>query len=126
MSASGYCSFHEIAVTAKDCVGGFRPKESEKLDSDRIVPPGLEQHCLLPDGGVKLAAGWLIDQCGLKGYRQGSFGVHDRQALVLVHFGGGTLEGLLAFADQIVEVVHARFEVTLEREPRWVGERSAG
>ncbi|OHY97532.1 UDP-N-acetylmuramate dehydrogenase [Salinicola sp. MIT1003] len=83
-------------------------------------------HYPQPDGRVKLAAGWLIDQCGLKGYRQGSFGVHDRQALVLVHFGGGTLEGLLAFADQIVEVVHARFEVALEREPRWVGERSAG
>ncbi|OLO03540.1 MULTISPECIES: UDP-N-acetylmuramate dehydrogenase [Salinicola] len=75
------------------------------------------------DGRVKLAAGWLIDQCGLKGYRQGAFGVHDRQALVLVHFGGGVLAELLAFAGRIVDAVHARFAVTLEREPRCVGER---
>jgi len=72
------------------------------------------------DGQVKLAAGWLIDQCGLKGWRDGAFGVHDRQALVLVHFGGGTLEGLLAFADKVVDAVHARFGVMLEREPRCV------
>ncbi|MCB8889760.1 UDP-N-acetylmuramate dehydrogenase [Vreelandella malpeensis] len=69
-------------------------------------------------GGDKLAAGWLIDQCGLKGERQGAFGVHERQALVLVHFGGGTREGLLAFARHIIEAVEERFGVTLEPEPR--------
>ncbi|OLO09061.1 UDP-N-acetylenolpyruvoylglucosamine reductase [Salinicola sp. MH3R3-1] len=77
-------------------------------------------HYPQPDGQVKLAAGWLIDQCGLKGHREGAFGVHDRQALVLVHFGGGTLEGLLAFADTLVAAVQARFGVVLEREPRCV------
>lgn len=71
-------------------------------------------------GEVKLAAGWLIDQCGLKGFRDGAFGVHDRQALVLVHFGGGTAAGLLAFADGIAERVQSRFGVSLEREPRSV------
>lgn len=71
--------------------------------------------------GVKLAAGWLIDQCGFKGYRQGAVGVHDRQALVLVHAGGGTAEQLLALADAITASVKSRFGVQLEREPEVVG-----
>lgn len=71
--------------------------------------------------GVKLAAGWLIDQCGFKGVQQGSVGVHDRQALVLVHHGGGDAEQLLALADEIVTSVQARFGVSLEREPEVVG-----
>ncbi|WP_447528993.1 UDP-N-acetylmuramate dehydrogenase [Vreelandella sp. TE19] len=73
-----------------------------------------------PDGRCKLAAGWLIDQCGLKGSREGAFGVHARQALVLVHFGGGTREELLSFARRIMEMVRQRFGVTLEPEPRVV------
>ncbi|MCE8015673.1 UDP-N-acetylmuramate dehydrogenase [Halomonas sp. MCCC 1A17488] len=72
----------------------------------------------LPDGRAKLAAGWLIDRCGLKGWRAGHFGVHERQALVLVHFGGGSAGELLAVAERIVERVQARFGVSLEREPR--------
>lgn len=74
-----------------------------------------------PDGKVKLAAGWLIDQCGLKGHRESAFGVHDRQALVLVHHGGGNAQGLLAFAERVAGAVLARFDVQLEREPRLVG-----
>ncbi|MFK7159949.1 UDP-N-acetylmuramate dehydrogenase [Marinospirillum sp. MEB164] len=66
---------------------------------------------------VKLAAGWLIDQSGLKGWRQGAFAVHQQQALVLVHHGGGSLEELLAFASQIQQRVAERFAVHLEREP---------
>ena len=69
-------------------------------------------------GRTKLAAGWLIDQCGLKGVREGAFGVHERQALVLVHHGGGDRQGLLDFASRIVEQVSARFDVLLEPEPR--------
>jgi UDP-N-acetylmuramate dehydrogenase len=73
------------------------------------------------DGRVKLAAGWLIDQCGLKGIRDGHFGVHDRQALVLVHFGGGGAGELLAFAARVADTVRERFGVALEREPRLAG-----
>ncbi len=69
---------------------------------------------------TKLAAGWLIDQCGLKGYRDGAFGVHERQALVLVHFGGGDRPGLLRFAESVANAVYDRFAVTLEPEPRVV------
>lgn len=81
--------------------------------------PGMP-HFPLSNGQTKLAAGWLIDQCGLKGTREGAFGVHDRQALVLVHLGGGDREGLMRFADSLVEQVNARFNVLLEPEPRLI------
>jgi UDP-N-acetylmuramate dehydrogenase len=79
-------------------------------------------HFPQPDGSVKLAAGWLIDRCGLKGWRKGHFGVHDRQALVLVHLGGGSASELLAFADEVVARVREAFGILLEREPRLAGE----
>lgn len=75
-------------------------------------------HFLQPDGKIKLAAGWLIDQCGLKGWREGSFGVHAQQALVLVHFGGGDRAGLLQFAERVANAVSVRFGIALEPEPR--------
>ncbi|WP_148254693.1 UDP-N-acetylmuramate dehydrogenase [Aidingimonas lacisalsi] len=78
-------------------------------------------HFALPDGRVKIAAGWLIERCGFKGVRQGAFGVHERQALVLVHHGGGEAAELLAFADDIARQVSERFDVMLEREPRVIG-----
>lgn len=72
------------------------------------------------EGLTKLAAGWLIDQCGLKGMRDGAFGVHQRQALVLVHFGGGDRQGLMNTADYIAAQVEARFGMRLEPEPRLI------
>lgn len=75
-------------------------------------------HFLQPEGHVKLAAGWLIDQCGLKGWRKGAFGVHERQALVIVHFGGGDRSELLQFADHITQKVFERFNIVLEPEPQ--------
>ncbi|MFT6915461.1 MAG: UDP-N-acetylmuramate dehydrogenase [Motiliproteus sp.] len=72
-----------------------------------------------PDaGGVKLAAGWLIDQAGWKGWRQGAVGVHAHQALVLVNYGGATGEELLLLAGAIQADIQARFGVALEIEPR--------
>lgn len=73
------------------------------------------------NGQTKLAAGWLIEQCGLKGMRDGAFGVHQHQALVLVHFGGGDRTGLMKTATTIVDEVEARFGVRLEPEPRLIG-----
>ncbi|ARP87628.1 UDP-N-acetylmuramate dehydrogenase [Bordetella genomosp. 9] len=70
-----------------------------------------------PDGRYKLAAGWLIDQCGWKGRNRGPAGVHDRQALVLVNRGGATAADILALADAIQSDVRTRFGVELEREP---------
>lgn len=72
-------------------------------------------------GWQKIAAGWLIEQAGWKGYRRGAVAVHERQALVLVHHGGGTGGDLLALAADIVASVQAHFGVTLEQEPVLMG-----
>lgn len=77
-------------------------------------------HFAQADGRTKLAAGWLIDQCGLKGMRDGEFGVHQHQALVIVHFGGGNRHGLMKIANYIAAQVEARFGVLLEPEPRLI------
>ena len=65
----------------------------------------------------KLAAGWLIDQCGFKGMQMGNVGVHDKQALVLTHRGGGNAGELLGFAGQIQKKVKESFGVQLVVEP---------
>ncbi|MBN3003322.1 UDP-N-acetylmuramate dehydrogenase [Chromobacterium alkanivorans] len=82
----------------------------------------LARHPALPhypaaDGQIKLAAGWLIDQCGLKGYRDGDAGVHARQALVLVNYGAASGEQMRALADKVRAEVRRRFGVELEPEP---------
>jgi UDP-N-acetylmuramate dehydrogenase len=69
------------------------------------------------DGTFKLAAGWLIERSGWKGRRVGAVGVHDRQALVLVNYGGAQAEELLALSHAISETVRAQFGVALEIEP---------
>lgn len=94
---------------------------SEHVDSLLASYPDMP-HFPLENGCVKLAAGWLIDQCGLKGLRIGHMGIHERQALVLVHHGGGSAAELLTLAQRVVEEVEGRFGVTLEREPRLMGQ----
>lgn len=65
---------------------------------------------------AKLAAGWLIDRCGLKGHREGRVGVHDRQALVLVNLGDATGGEVIAFARRIQAAVRERFGVEIDTE----------
>ncbi|QWD72694.1 UDP-N-acetylmuramate dehydrogenase [Polynucleobacter sp. UB-Raua-W9] len=68
-------------------------------------------------GKRKLAAGWLIDQCGFKGQRMGEVGVYENQALVLVNYGNGTAQDILGLAKCIQDKVRNEFGVSLEIEP---------
>ena len=72
------------------------------------------------DGTVKPAAGWLIEQCGLKGRSIGGAAVHDKQALVLVNTGRATAADVAALAALVQNTVAERFGVELESEPVWV------
>ena len=74
-----------------------------------------------PSGQVKLAAGWLIEQAGWKGHSRKTHGVHDRQALVLVHHGGATGKEVWALAQDIMASVQSTFGVSLEPEVNQIG-----
>lgn len=73
-------------------------------------------HYAAPEGRIKLAAGWLIDRAGMKGYREGSVGVHERQALVLVNHGGATGGEVIAFARTVQAKVREKFGIEIDTE----------
>ncbi len=68
------------------------------------------------DSTYKIPAGWLIEQCGLKGKRDGDVGVHEKQALVIVNYGDATGYDILKFANYIKDKVFEKFKVRLEFE----------
>jgi UDP-N-acetylmuramate dehydrogenase len=68
------------------------------------------------DNKRKLAAGWLIDQAGMKGYRNGNVGVHDRQALVLVNYGGATGCEVINLSKEVQLRVKEKFGIAIEPE----------
>lgn len=71
--------------------------------------------------GMKLAAGWLIDRCELKGHTVGGAQVHSEQALVLVNRESATAEDVVALADYVRNKVKQKYQVTLEHEVRFMG-----
>ena len=84
-------------------------EDLKKLHPDVVAFP-------LANGCTKLAAGWLIEQCGWKGYRSGDAGCYPKQALVLVNYGKATGADIYALSEQILQSVKDKFGVTLERE----------
>lgn len=72
------------------------------------------------NGQVKLAAGWLIEQCGLKGYVLGGVGVYSKQSLILVNLGKGQGAELRQLIEHVQAQVQARFGVLLEPEPNLI------
>jgi len=73
------------------------------------------------DGSVKLAAGWLIDRCDLKGYTVGGAAVHQHQALVLINKNRATSDDIVALAHEVRQRVGQKFNVWLEPEVRFIG-----
>ena len=78
-------------------------------------------HYPQPDGEVKLAAGWLIDQCQLKGFSVGGAAVHRQQALVLINQDRATPQEIVALAHTVRQHVGKKFNVWLEPEVRFIG-----
>jgi UDP-N-acetylmuramate dehydrogenase len=78
--------------------------------------PQMPSYATADSGKMKLAAGWLIEQAGMKGYVTERVGVHDRQALVLVNRGGATGADVLALAREVQQRVFAKFGVQVEME----------
>lgn len=73
------------------------------------------------DGLVKLSAGWLIEQCGLKGKRLDTVAVYEKQALVIVNLGGATGHEIALLAEYIRQEVEKKFGVLLTPEVKYIG-----
>ena len=81
----------------------------------------LMPYYLQSDGQVKLAAGWLIEQAKLKGFREGDVGVHDKQALVIVNYGQANGADIVKLAKNIQHKVADKFNIRLTPEVRYIG-----
>jgi len=95
----------------------FKNPEVSKQKHDELKQqhPNLVAYAL-DNGNYKLAAGWLIEQCGFKGKRFGDAGVHVNQALVLVNYGTANGSEIYNLSQQILDAVNNAYGVTLERE----------
>jgi UDP-N-acetylmuramate dehydrogenase len=88
----------------------------EQFDGLQAEYPQMVGYHNMGTDTTKLAAGWLIEQCGWKGYRRGDAGVHARQALVLVNYGKAKGAELYELSREIANSVQEKFGVELETE----------
>lgn len=88
------------------------PRQYDELKKNHPTVPAYPQG----NGTVKIAAGWLIEQCGWKGYRKGDAGVHEKQALVLVNYGNASGREIYDMSEEIRRSVLKRFKIELDRE----------
>ncbi|MEK7539199.1 MAG: UDP-N-acetylmuramate dehydrogenase [Patescibacteria group bacterium] len=98
-----------------------KPKQFEKLQKIYPQIPYFNEPIDIPaitnkNGIIKIPAGWLIEQCGWKGKRIGNVGVHEKQALVLVNYGGADGKEILALANKIIADVREKFGLELVPE----------
>jgi UDP-N-acetylmuramate dehydrogenase len=95
----------------------FKNPVVKKTISDKLVKEFPEIPVYKdPSGGIKLAAGWLIEKCGWKGKQAGDAGVHEKQALVLVNHGNASGKDILILSERIQESVFDKFGIRIERE----------
>ncbi len=92
-------------------------------EAERLLNAFPEMPCYpsASTGACKLSAGWLIDRCGWKGFREGDAGVHKQHALVLVNYGKATGRAIFMLSEEIRQSVFGHFGVDLEREVLLVG-----
>lgn len=95
----------------------FKNPEIDKARYDALQQqyPGIPGYTV-KDGLVKVPAGWLIEQAGWKGFREGQYGVHARQALVLVNYGGASGRDIASLAQRIIADITLKFGIALEPE----------
>lgn len=89
--------------------------DGAQYESLKIAHPNIVAYPV-DNGHYKLAAGWLIEQCGWKGYRHNDAGVHAKQALVLVNYGNASGHEIYQLSQQVLDSVKEKFGVELERE----------
>lgn len=95
----------------------FKNPVIESEDFQRLQSVFIDiVHYPIQSGKVKLAAGWLIEQCGWKGVKVGNTGTWKNQALVLVNYGNATGLEVYEFSDAIIESVYKKFGIQIERE----------
>jgi UDP-N-acetylmuramate dehydrogenase len=87
-----------------------------RFESIRLRFPDLPGYPQKNETQVKVPAGWLIEQCGFKGYRRGDAGVHANQALVLVNYGRASGQEILQLARSIQQAVREKFSIELQPE----------
>jgi len=115
------CKIRESKLPDPEIIGNagsFFKNPSVTVDKYKELKEKFPEIVAYPteDGNYKLAAGWMIDQCGWKGKRKGNAGVHEKQALVLVNLGNATGNEILDLAREVRASVKNMFDVDIEFE----------